>query len=129
MKRLVMMAVLGLASPALADDKPVALDDTQLGKVAAGGDSLAPALTFNVNASPIILVQNAYAVNTQVANTGLNGWARNGNNGQGNGCNKAKKNGQGQPAMGGSTGNIAQWATATAFNVATINYSVQQTAK
>lgn len=130
MKRIILMAaVLGLAAPALAEDRPVALDDAALDQVSGGGESLAPALTLNVNASPIILVQNATAVTTQWANTGAGVQGTSPGNsaygheqGQGKGCKKKTYGTSGSF----SSGAITQAATTTAFNVATINYSVVQ---
>jgi hypothetical protein len=133
MKRMILMTVLGLAAaPAFAGDQPVALDDAALDKVSGGGDSVPVAnvtTTTNTNVSPIVVVQNAYAVTYQSANTGNSAWGH--QQGQANGHKKDKKNcnGSKSPTSTGtptSTGAITQWATTQAFNIATINYTVTQ---
>jgi hypothetical protein len=128
MKRIILMTVLGLAAaPAFAGDQPVALDDAALEKVSGGGDSVPVAnvtTTTNTNVSPIVVIQNAYAVTYQSANTGNSAWGH--QQGQANGHKKdKKKNGHGSTTPT-STGAITQAATTQAFNVATINYTVTQ---
>jgi hypothetical protein len=119
MKRIILMTVLGLAAaPAFASDQPVALDDAALEKVSGGGDSVPVAnVTTNTNVSPIVVVQNAYAITYQSANTGNSAW----------GHQQDKKKGNGNASTTPtSTGAVAQWATTQAFNTATINYTVTQ---
>jgi hypothetical protein len=126
MKRIILLAALGLAAPAFASDQPVALDDAALDKVSGGGDSVPVAtVTTNTNVSPIVVIQNAYAITTQTANTGNSAFGH--QQGKANGKNKChKKNGNGAKTSAGTTGAVAQWASATALNVATINYTVAQ---
>jgi hypothetical protein len=137
MKRIILMTVLGLAAaPAFASDQPVALDDAALEKVSGGGDSVPVAnVTTNTNVSPIVVVQNAYAITYQNANTGNSAWGQ--KQGQANGHKKdKKKNCHGSNGSNGSngsttptptsTGAVAQWANTQAFNIATINYTVTQ---
>lgn len=120
MKRIMLLAALGLAVPAFASDQPVVLDDVALDQVSGGGDSVPVAtVTTNTNVSPIIVIQNAYAINTQLANTGNSAWGH--QQGKNHCKNKCKKKG-----FGSTTGSITQRASATAFNIATINYTVTQ---
>ena len=123
MKRIILMAALGLAAPAFASDQPVALDDAALEKVSGGTESVPVAnVTTNTNVSPIVVVQNAYAITYQNANTGVSAWGHQ----QGNGKAKGKHKKPNHAANPFSTGNVAQYANTTAFNIATINYSVTQ---